>query len=368
MRSTLILPPLAALGLLWFAAAVAPAQQVTVGTPFQAVNDSFFERIGGNFGFNIGPTRGVGGPGMPFGRVDPNAAPGMVPGRNVMDFDGGRGVVVGLATPDAFTPDLRIPFRQNSFGLAVPQFGGYAPGAGMTSGFQLRGPRGNASLFWEASQGSRQSLVSQTPSVTLTNGYPGSISDTSQSPFVVGVVPIVGGAPIVGGFVPGFPIGTQPYYSVGPPMQPTYQGNPRVQAMMRQIAADYARSGGAPSDDLLAGLPGGGAPAPKTARGQTGERPAAVDPAAQRLAAAQSSSAGRAVPSVAEARRLRQLEQAAQNGEAAVLYERGQTAEDGGKPGVAKIYYNRALKLASGDLRKQIFVRLEALKTANTPK
>ena len=90
--------------------------------------------------------------------------------------------------------------------------------------------------------------------------------------------------------------------------------------------------------------------------------------AVQKLAAAQSSSAGRAVPSVVEARRLRQLEQAAQNGEAAVLYERGQTAEDGGKPGVAKIYYNRALKLASGDLRKRILARLKALSLPDSPK
>ncbi len=383
MRSRLILPPLAALGLLGVAVCAAPAQQVTVTTPFHAVNDGFFERIGIGFDFNIGATPGVGGPGMAFGRPDPNAAPGVLPGLNVMDVDGGPGVVVGLAAPGVFTPDLKIPFRQNNFGLAIPQFGGFAPGAGMTSGFQLRGPKGNASFFWEASQGYRQSLVSQAPSVTLTNGYPGYISDTSHSPFVVGVVPIVGG------YVPGFPIGPRPYFSMGYPIPPmgrqfqmAPQGDSRVRAMMRQIAAEHAARGGDGSNDLLAGLPGGGAgggpAAPRVprraARGgldPAGPGPAPAvqsDPSLQKLAAAQSSSAGRAVPSVAEARRMRELEEAAENDEARVYYEKALGAEEGDKPGLAKVYYNMGLKRANGELRNRILARLKALNSAGVPK
>jgi len=375
MRSARLLGPLAALGLLWLAASAAPAQQVTVTTPFHAVNDSFFERIGGNFNFNINPTPGVGGPGMAFGRPDPNALPGVLPARNVMDFDRGRGVVVGLAAPGVFTPDLAIPFRQNGFGLAIPQFGGFAPGAGMTSGFQVRGPKGNASFFWEASQGSRQSLVSQAPSVTLTNGYPGYFGDTSQSPFVVGLIPVVGGLSDT------FPIGPWPCYTTGCPpyltaplLQGMPQGNPRVQAMLRQAAVGNRALNDDPSDPLLAGLPGGGPAPPRGAGRQAddgldagGGAVAQVDPAAQSLAAAQSSAAGRAVPSVAEARRLRHLEEAARSDEAQGLYERGLTAEEGGKPGVAKIYYNMALKSATGEFRDQILARLNALSSADTP-
>jgi hypothetical protein len=376
MRSTRLLGPLAALGLLWLAASAAPAQQVTVTTPFHAVNDSFFERIGGNFNFNINPTPGVGGPGIAFGRPDPNALPGVLPGRNVMDFDRGRGVVVGLAAPGVFTPDLAIPFRQNGFGLAIPQFGGFAPGAGMTSGFQVRGPKGNASFFWEASQGSRRSLVSQAPSVTVTNGYPGYFGDTSQSPFVVGLVPVVGGLSDV------FPIGPWPCYTTGCPpyllaplAQAMPQGNPRVQAMLRQAAAGTRALNDDPSDPLLAGLPGGGPAAPPRAAGWQADNGLAlggaamvdVDPGVQRLAAAQASSAGRAVPGVAEARRLRQLEEAAGNDDARASYERGLTAEEGGKPGVAKIYYNMALKSATGEFRAQILARLKDLSAADTP-
>ncbi|MHC4177390.1 MAG: hypothetical protein ACYSWU_07780 [Planctomycetota bacterium] len=335
--------------------------------------------IGVDFNFNVAPTPGIGGPGMVFGRPDPNRGFGEPLARNVMDVDGGRGVVVGLAAPGVFTPDLSIPFRQGGFGLAVPQFGGFAPGAGMTSGFQVRGRRGNASFFWEASQGSRQSLVSQTPSVTLTNGYPGSISDTSQSPFVVGVIPVVGG------FVRGFPIGYAPQYTMGypiPPMGRQYQMAPRgdspVRAMLRQIAAESAQKGGDGGNDWLAGLPGGGPVPPRPPRPQGGDRPApiepsaalaaAIDPGARKLAVAQSSSAGRAVPSVAEARRLHQLEQAGKNDEAMVYYEKALGAEEGGKPGVAKIWYNMALKRANGDLRNRILARLKALSSPDTPK
>ena len=86
-----------------------------------------------------------------------------------------------------------------------------------------------------------------------------------------------------------------------------------------------------------------------------------VDPSAQKLAAAQSSSAGRAVPSVAEARRQYAAEQAKQHGEALAYLERARNAEATGKPNVAKVYYQMAARRASGKLREQITARLEAL-------
>ena len=219
--------------------------------------------------------------------------------------------------------------------------------------------------------------------MTLTNGYPGSVSDTSQSPFVVGVVPIVGG------YVPGFPIGFAPQYTMGYPIPPmgrqfqmAPQGDSRVRAMMRQIAAEHAARAGDGSNDLLAGLPGGGPgggpAAPRVrrrpARGgldSAGPAPgpaAGIDPSAQKLAAAQSSSAGRAVPSVAEARRMHELEKATQNDEARVYYEKALGAEEGGKPGLAKVYYDMGLKRANGELRSRILGRLKGLSSADSPK
>jgi len=322
MRSTRLLGPLAALGLLWLAASAAPAQQVTVTTPFNSVNDSFFEQFGTHWGFNY------------------------------------RGLNFSFGGPN----------------MAAPQFGMFDPSAGIRGGWSVQGSDYNGFFNFAAGQGSRQSLVSQAPSVTLTNGYPGYFGDTSQSPFVVGLIPVVGGLSDT------FPIGPWPYYTTGCPpylMAPLYQtmpqGNPRVQAMLRQAAAGNRGLSDDPSEPLLAGLPGGGA-APQRGTGwqahdglDMGGGAVEVYRGVQKLVAAQSSSAGRAVPGVAEAQRLHQLEQASQNNDARVLYERGLTAEEGGKPGVAKIYYNMALKGATGKLRDQILARLKALSSADTP-
>jgi len=356
MRFVRLVPALAVYAGLWFSCWQTPAQQVTVSTPYHTLNDSFFERIGVDFDFNLGG-RGT-TPFMLFGRPygDPSAGTPMM--RNMLDTDGGRSTVVGMLAPGVFSPDLGIPFNQNSYGLGVPQFGGYDPSAGLTSGFHLRHGNFNGSLNWTASQGYRQTFTSQTPSVTLTNGVPGSISDTSQSPFVIGFIPIVGGFPTV----------PTPFASMPNPVP---EGNHRVQAFRRQmaekmqaavedvalrraaqVAAEDAAAEDVAAEDLARPV------APPVVR------PVA---AAQKLAAARSSSAGRAVPSVAEARRLRKLEQAAQDNEAMVLFERGRTAEEGGKGKVAKVYYKMAAGRASGELRQQIQARLDALSTAGTP-
>jgi len=323
MRSARLLGPLAALGLLWLAASAAPAQQVTVTTPFNSVNDSFFEQFGTHWGFNY--------KGLNFSFRGPN--------------------------------------------MAAPQFGMFDPNTGIRGGWSVQGSDHSGFFNFAAGQGSRQSLVSQAPSVTLTNGYPGYFGDVSQSPFVVGLIPVVGGLSDT------FPIGPWPCYTTGCPpylmaplVQAMPQGNPRVQAMLRQAAAGNRGVGDDPSDPLLAGLPGGGPTRPRGAGRQAddgldlgGAAAVDVDPGLRGLAAAQSSSAGRTVPSVAEAQRLHQLEQASQNNDASVLYERGLTAEESGKPGVAKIYYNMALKSATGEFRDQILARLNALSPADTP-
>ena len=346
MRFARLVPALAVYAAFLLAAPQTPAQQVTVSTPYHTLNDSFFERIGADFDFNIG---GGSAPFMLFGRPMPNGlgdpAAGTAMMRNTLDVDGGRSAVVGMLAPGVFSPDLSIPFSQNNYGLAVPQFGGFDPSAGLTSGFHVRHRGFNASLNWMAAQGYRQTFTSQTPSVTLTNGVPGYISDTSQSPFVIGMIPVVGGFPTVA--YPFVPM-TYPGYTMGPMVQPVAAGNHRVQAMRRQMAEAPKR---AARDDVNP------AAAPAPARSN---RPA------QKLAAAQSSSAGRAVPSVAEARRLRKLEQAGQDNEAMVLFERGRTAEEGGKANVAKVYYKMAAGRASGKLRQQIQARLDALGAPST--
>jgi hypothetical protein len=76
------------------------------------------------------------------------------------------------------------------------------------------------------------------------------------------------------------------------------------------------------------------------------------------------SSAAQAVPSVAEARRLHELEEQSENAEAQSLLDRGMAAEKAGKPNIAKIYYRQAANHATGELQQEALRRLEALTKA----
>jgi hypothetical protein len=301
------------------------AQQVTVSTPYQALGDSFYE--------NFGTSWGLSGPNWSF-------------------RSGGS------------------PMQ------AAPQFGGFDPNAGANFGFARQGGPINGWFNGNWSSGYRQSFVSQVPSVTLTNGVPGFIADTSQSPFVVSFVPIVGFAP-PGGFQPMQPfppaINASPGGSgVGRDAVISALERARAEREQRErlaeqnaAQAEVARmnppaglnlqSQGGP-DDLT--LMGGAPPAAPVAEG-------AADEATRKLVAARASSAGRPAPSVAEARRLHAADQTDQEHDALVYEQLARNAEAKGKPNVAKVYYQMAARRASGQVRQRILTRLDALKTAS---
>ena len=140
---------------IWLVNTSLPGQQINVGTPFSTVSDSFFESFGVNFGFSI--------PG------------GHGPGSRVVGYNG-----LGV------TPNIN--FSQGSFGSTIPAFGGYSPNTGAQFGFS----GGGISLGFELAQGSSRTLTSTTPSVTLMNGGIGTISSGAMTPFVTGVIPVVG--------------------------------------------------------------------------------------------------------------------------------------------------------------------------------
>ena len=71
--------------------------------------------------------------------------------------------------------------------------------------------------------------------------------------------------------------------------------------------------------------------------------------------------------SVAEAKRLHQQELAAANGEMAALMERARALEEDGKPSVAKIYYERIAKHATGELQQQARTRLYEIQSSEKP-
>ena len=294
VRSVAVGLTLLAFDCLALCAANSSAQQVTVGTPFHQLSDGFFEHFGTSWSLN------------------------------------GRGWNASFGSPN----------------LAAPQFGGFQPGAGATFGVagMLGGVRGQLNANF--SQGFRQSLVSQTPSVTLQNGVPGYFSDTSQSPFVISYIPVVGNYPGFGGFPPVgslWPV-TPPPYRVLPQGAAVPGGTAAVQEALRR-----AKAGEGQGEQTR--LPDPRAEDVPVRR----EQPAA--PAAP----IQASSAARAAPSVAEARRLHAAETASQNEEAMKYVELARGAEASGKPSVAKVYYQMAARRASGGLKAQILSRLEAL-------
>ena len=143
---------------------IACAQQIGIGSPFTGVSDSFYERIGFNFGFSF---RGGSGPGSR---------------------------VVGLLPNGQMTPNGNIFFSQGGFGSTIPAFGGYDPNSSARFGFGTTRPGGGGfSLGLEMGKGSSRSMVSTTPSMVVQNGYGGSFSSGQLSPFVTGLIPVSGG-------------------------------------------------------------------------------------------------------------------------------------------------------------------------------
>ncbi len=149
------------------------AQNINGATPLTSVHDNYFESFGSNFGFSI-----------PGGR--PN---------------GSR--VVGLGAQGQLLPNL--VFFQNGTGGAIPLFGGYTPNSGARFGFGNVGPNGGYSLGFNLAQGSTRTSTMVAPSLTVQNGFGGSMFSGQYRPFVTGVVPVVGGgAPGFSNVAPGY--------------------------------------------------------------------------------------------------------------------------------------------------------------------
>jgi len=150
--------------------------QVTIEVRFIQLSDTFFERIGLDFDFNIrDKLNRTSNP--PRTNGSPSVAVGLSSG------------VAGVAAP-AFTTDLDLQIRDN-FGV-TPAFG--APDAG-DAGTQV----GLAILsdlelffFLQAVQGNSRTNVLNAPKVTMFDGQSATIIDQAQRPFVISFEPVVG--------------------------------------------------------------------------------------------------------------------------------------------------------------------------------
>ena len=211
--------------------------QVTIEVRFIRLNDTFFERIGVDFDFNIqtgvhSPLNLTAIPTQTNGSLSPTssgiqAAPGRASQTIGLDNTGMPGVALGSGgttaggttaggggglggggttagrtggttagqtavqqTPSYFS----IPFRQNSFGSAtVPSLPGLPDPATSAANFGFAILSDIEAFFLiQAAQGNTRSNVMQAPKVTLFNGQNAFISDSTQRPFVTSVVPVVG--------------------------------------------------------------------------------------------------------------------------------------------------------------------------------
>ena len=288
------------------------AQQVTIGTPFHTLSDSFFEN-------------------------------------NTIGWSGHyRG----------------INFSFGGAAQSRPQFGSPDPTAGLSTGFAFANKDGQINFNLNFSQGYHQAAVTQTPSVTIMNGQTGYVSDTSQTPFVVSVVPVVGAFPVAPPQMPQISANDDPN-AVDPRIDALLQAHADAQAQAAAQAAGQAQAGGPVPPLPQQQKPNNMAPQQnRKAMNVRDPVPAPPDPgevARERFNAAQESTAGRPALSVAEAKRLHQQERAAADGEMAALMVRARALEEDGKPNVAKIYYQRIAKHASGELQQQARTRLYEL-------
>ena len=137
-------------------------QGIVVSSPFNTINDSYYENFGVNFGFHLR-----------------NGQPG-----------GSR--IVGLLPNGQINP-LGIVFNQGNSGAAIPPFGNYDPGANANFGFGVFGSGGGFSLGLSLGKGSTRTGTNQTPMVTVPNGGIGGFNDGNFRPFVTSVTPFTFG-------------------------------------------------------------------------------------------------------------------------------------------------------------------------------
>ncbi len=164
--------------------------QVTIEVRFITLNDSFFERIGVDFQLSLqdyAPSTLVGAQNV--GTLNQGSALASYDPQLFQKTSATVGT--SAAGIGQYTDNLNVNLSQGSFAAAVPQFGSFSAGSGATLGFAILSDI-EAYFFIEASQGDRRSNVLQAPKVTLFNGQLASVSDQSQSPFVISVIPVVG--------------------------------------------------------------------------------------------------------------------------------------------------------------------------------
>jgi hypothetical protein len=250
--------------------AAAQSTNISVSSPVQRLGDSFFERIGTDFGWGIRGRRG-----------------------------------------GAF-------FNQGSFESALPPFGGHNPAADAYFGYGMRSNNADLSFGLAAGQGSSRSIISQAPSVTMSNGGVAGVADGMLQPFVTGIIPVVG----------------------------AFRASPLLERLHRLRSLRRQQPSAAAEDDE-----------PMTVRPPDRRS----QPTPLTLAAPGSSTAERGDISVAEIRARQAAEEGAKQREVQGLIAKAQRWEQAGNAGVASIYYRQAASRATGSLQRELQEKVKSL-------
>jgi hypothetical protein len=281
-------------------------QDVTAGTPFSNLGETYFDQAGMEFGFDI---RGSGLP------AD------------------GHSAIVGLRPDGSFTPDGSLQFRQGS-AATLPASGSDQDAA--TFGFQSRARGGSASLRLNFGQAASQTRGLQSPNITSVPGARAYFSDTQQRPFVLGSQPVVGGfaeSSRADLSVPGLATPSQ-----GP-------GQSVLAERLERLKAEGATAGAATNGRTSAGTQ----PKQSVAAGAAGQ---------SKLDSARQSSAGQPAASIAEIRRQQSVQQQFIDKEAWANLQLARQAMRDGQPQLARQYYQQASSRSSPDIRAQAIVGL----------
>ncbi|HZZ74148.1 MAG TPA: hypothetical protein VFE24_17980 [Pirellulales bacterium] len=163
--------------------------QVTIEVRFITLSDAFFERIGFDFEFDLKDRSGLQAGGIQ--NLNPNAVSltSIVGLSNSAVSTGG----LGAQPYNNISPNNNVQFRQGSFGDTVASPVSTVPFTTNPASFGFAILSDIEAYFLvQAAQGDNRSNILQAPKVTLFNGQQAFVSDTTQRPFVISVVPVVG--------------------------------------------------------------------------------------------------------------------------------------------------------------------------------
>jgi len=308
--------------------------------------------------------------------IPPNLSPQAavsVGGTSVSDsFFEMQGISWSLAGPNWFAR-----FGPRPPGVS-PAFGNFPGDAGGSVGFGIRGERVQGEFFGRWSQGYRSAATFQSPSLMLSDGAYGWWWDASATPFVMGVVPVLGDRPGAASRLPPLseprPTVLERSEALSATGIPQIRPNDPATGRNTDQTADAVAGGNDRIAEAGAVMQTQESAADAHAASPAGRSHSGRPMSAETQDVMSSSNISRAWSTavseglgVDEAERLRAAEVAAQNREAETLLRKAAAALEAGRAGSADVYCRMALARATGAVRAQALQLQARISAARRP-